>query len=87
MNSVQSTPPKTTRPLFPEDTSPISSSEPEETTTPQPVKKPKQFDFGKTSTHSDSPTLSPILISSDEELERSMAELEERISLEMDLSD
>ena len=76
--------------LFREVDSPISESDDDNTTSE--TKQKKIFKFRKLDVKEEkSPSSSPlpwpptpIVISSDEELERSMCELEEKISLEMD---
>ena len=76
--------------MFPEDDSRISESD-DNNTSPE-TKQKKIFKFRKLDVKKEkSPSSSPlpwpptpIVISSDEELERSMCELEEKISLEMD---
>ena len=76
--------------LFPEDDSQISESD-DNNTSPE-TKQKKIFKFRKLDVKKEkSPSSSPlpwpptpIVISSDEEIERSMCELEEKISLEMD---
>ena len=89
---------KVKRSLFQEDTSPISESSDEGDSTLSYAKKitTKKFTFRKfqhKKAKIDSPTSSPlhwpepVVISSDEELEKSMIEEERKVSLEMSDTD
>ena len=94
VNYAPETPPKKQKKeLFPEDVSPVTESDENTSMVALPITKPRVFkfrDFNKEKKDNvDSPSSSPlpwpspILISSDEELEKSMCELEGKISLEM----